>query len=100
MTIKGRTNSERWHRVGGRLDPEVHGVRSYPSAPLPQPKDEPPQMWDVLVGRIGAAERELSLTYGGELEIALHGWYTDSVRLNDRQIAFLRDTLNAWFPPE
>ena len=54
-----------------------------------------------LNGRPGHAERSVMLTRVGEdFSIQLDGWYTTTVDLNPRQIAFLRDTLNRWFPCE
>jgi hypothetical protein len=107
MSIKGRTITEHRHRRGGRLDPAVHGVTFYPTAPVPQTDEILTEHYALLPNRIGAAERDLELSVERkhrrrEVRIALHGWvgYSDIVTLDERQTLFLRDTLNEWFPPE
>lgn len=107
MTVKGRTITQRQHRVGGKLDPDVHGVRFYPTAPVPQEPLPPDSKVAKLPARRGAAERALTLdwyfskTQGAmQLLILTEGWFDESVHLDERQAKFLRDTLNEWFPDE
>ena len=101
MTVKGRILTRRQHRVGGRLDPDVHGVRFYPTAPVPKPPEPAEPKRAELPGRPGAAERMMVVEWlAGGLTIAMHGWTSDVASLNPRKIAFLRDTLNDWFPPQ
>lgn len=54
----------------------------------------------ILPGRRGYAERDLTVMRPEDTHIlvALNGWYTDTLTLNERQARFLRDTLARWFP--
>lgn len=98
MSITGRT-SPRWGRDrSARWDPgPSHKMRSYPSAPQPQPPVPAEPKRAELPGRPGAAERNLLIEQSAFLHVSLLGWYTDTVSLNERQARFLRDTLNQWF---
>jgi hypothetical protein len=107
MTVKGRALTRRQHRVGGKLDPDVHGVRSYPAAPVPKEPETPEMKSAQLPGRPGATERWLGMdwfwsTTAGEMHLAVEtdGWYPTVLTLDERQARFLRDTLNEWFPDE
>ena len=106
MTIKGRT-SEHWGRYGSRWDSNKdngYRTRSYPSRPKPVIKGDTitTDACALLVNRPGAAERDFSLTRlgGDEVLLQLSGWLIDNLTLNARQLRFLRDQLNEWFPPE
>ena len=111
MTIQGR-RTEKWGRdKSARWDShEGNGfrTRSYPHVDVRNRAVLDPELKQIagLEGRPGYAERNLGITrtIGKEPEdivtVHLDGWYETAIEFNERQIAFLRDTLNAWFPPE
>jgi hypothetical protein len=109
MTIQGRTTPKWGRDRSARWDsnPENgYRTRSYPHVEPNEPQPEEPAIgWVALDGRPGYAERDIEIDRSpgfatGDLTIRLKGWYTTTLDLNERQIAFLRDTLNAWFPEE
>jgi hypothetical protein len=104
MTITGRTTPKWGRDRSARWDSNPENgfrTRSYPHvAPKPEAMIPEPEAAH-LVTRPGHAERDLTLTRrGDEVSILLKGWYTTALDLNERQLLFLRDTLNAWFPEE
>lgn len=53
----------------------------------------------TLSGGVGATVRRMELGgYDDQLRISLHGWYTDVVTLNAKQIAFLFHSIKGWYP--
>jgi hypothetical protein len=104
MTITGRTTPKWGRDRSARWDSNPENgfrTRSYPHV---ETKPEEPLTikgaW--LPGRPGHAERALHIRRAdnGDTEIHTAGWYPTTITLNDRQVRFLRDTLNEWLEEE
>jgi hypothetical protein len=104
MTITGRTTPKWGRDRSARWDSNPENgfrTRSYPHVEPREPEESPDLNGAWLRGRPGYTERDVTLTrVGDEVSMRLSGWYTTTLDLNERQILFLRDTLNEWFPEE
>lgn len=86
-----------------RRDPGPAGSVSYGFVDLPAAPPAPaaPALVLELPGRRGASERDLVVERTGDaVTIALAGWFRDTLRLDLRQAAFVRDALTRALAPQ
>jgi hypothetical protein len=105
MTITGRTTPKWGRDRSARWDSHAENgyrTRSYPHVLQKETLTVITTPVAELTGRPGYAERSMVMARGGDdlLTVRLEGWYDTTIELNARQITFLRDMLNAWFPEE
>jgi hypothetical protein len=105
MTIQGRTTPKWGRDRSARWDSHAENgyrTRSYPHVDARNPTSMTPVVEKAtLPGRPGFTERQMDiLRWGQDISIQTEGWYCTIMDLNERQVLFLRDTLNEWFGNE